>query len=97
MTKDEQIEKLENDLLSAQEEIHRLRSIVRNSEHEMLTKLAKFEHNVDMEEFMCIFGDNMGYHFWQKFINFRHSILLLWGVMDDKWRGVLADYLHKEY
>lgn len=65
-----------------------------NDFHNILDMLVDFQVNADLVEFQQIFGLNMGIHFWDKFRNYNHQIIPLWGVMDKTYRKALVNYLY---
>ena len=47
-----------------------------------MNKISNFELSVDRNKFIKIFGENMGKHLWDKFVDGNHSILHLWQELD---------------
>jgi hypothetical protein len=70
---------------------------VKQKKQKILTRLSMWEYWVDKSEFDKIWKDKrMSEHLWGKFKERKHSILALWGELDEKNQQILSSYLKKK-
>lgn len=60
-----------------------------------IENLSRLQMNISGNDFIHIFGDDIGIHLWRKYQGYRYNLLELWCVLDYKNRELLKDYINK--